>query len=72
MLMMRSNGSKDSSRGFQGSSEISFLISVRKALPTSGQTVDVTPKIFFVCLVTKWPLSAGLLLRVIDVFIRKA
>ena len=39
---------KDSSRGFQVSSEISFLISARKTLPTSGQTIDVTfePKIF--------------------------
>ena len=46
--MMRSNASKDSSRSFQMSSEISFLISVRKTLLTSDQTVDVTPKIFFV------------------------
>jgi len=46
--MMRSKASKDSSRGFQVSSEISFLISVRKALPTSGQTVDVTSKFFSV------------------------
>ena len=44
--MMRSKASKDSSRGFQVSSEISFLISVRKTLPTSGQTVDLTSKIF--------------------------
>ena len=44
--MMRSKASKDSSRGFQVSSEISFLISIRKALPTSGQTIDVTSKIF--------------------------
>ena len=44
--MMRSKASKNSSRGFQVSSEISFLISVRKILPTSGQTVDVTPKKF--------------------------
>ena len=45
--MMRSNASKDSSRGFQVSSKISFLISVRKILLTSGQTVDLTSKIFF-------------------------
>ena len=46
--MMRSKASKDSSRGFQVSSEISFLISVRKTLPTSGQTlnIDVTTKNF--------------------------
>ena len=52
--MMRSNASKDSSRDFQVSSEISFLISARKAFPTSGQTIDVTfdPKIF-----TKGPFS---------------
>jgi len=37
--MMRSKASKDSSRGFQVSSEINFLISVRKAHPTSGQTL---------------------------------
>ena len=42
---MRSNASKDSSRGLQVSSEINFLISVRKILPTSGQTVDLTKKI---------------------------
>ena len=46
VLIMRSKSSKDSSRGFQVSSEISFLISVRKTLPTSGQTVNVTSKIF--------------------------
>ena len=40
--MMRSKTSKDSSRGFQVSFEISFLISVRKDLLTSGQTVDLT------------------------------
>ena len=34
--MLRSKALKDSSRGFQVSSEISFLISVRKTLPTSG------------------------------------
>ena len=39
--MMRSKASKDSSRGFQVSSEISFLISTRKALSTSDQTIDV-------------------------------
>ena len=44
--MMRSKASKDSSRGFQVSSEISFLISVRKAHPISGQTADLTSKIF--------------------------
>ena len=46
--MMRSKASKDLSRGFQASSEISFLISAWKALPTSGQTIDVTfePKFF--------------------------
>ena len=55
MLMTRSKTSKDSFRGFQVSSEISFLISARKALPTSGQTIDVTfePKIF-----TKGPFSS--------------
>ena len=37
------------SRGFQVSSEISFLISVRKTLPTSSQTIDVTSKNFRVC-----------------------
>ena len=37
VLMMRSKASKDSSCGFQVSSKISFLISVRKVLPTSGQ-----------------------------------
>ena len=33
--MTRSNTSKDSSRGFQVSSEISFLISARKTLPSN-------------------------------------
>ena len=33
VLMMRSNASKNSSRGFQVSSEISFLISVQKNSP---------------------------------------
>ena len=42
VLMMRSKASKDSSRSFQTSSEISFLISARKSLLTSGQTFDVT------------------------------
>ena len=51
--MMRSKASKDSSRGFQVSSEISFLISVRKVLPTSDQIVDLTTKIFLV-----WELNA--------------
>ena len=48
VVMMRSNASTDSSRGFQVSSEISFLISIRKVFPTSGQKIDVTfkPKIF--------------------------
>ena len=45
--MMRLKASKDLSRGFQVSSEISFLISVRKVLPTSGQTVDLTTKNFW-------------------------
>ena len=49
MLMMRSKASKDLSRGLQVSSEISFLISVRKILPTSGQTVDLTTKIYRTC-----------------------
>ena len=53
--MMRSNTSKDSSRGFQVSSEISFLISARKTLPISGQTIDVTSKKFL--LGTKRPLN---------------
>ena len=39
--MMRSKASKDSSRGFQVNSEISFLINIRKILPISGQTFDV-------------------------------
>ena len=47
VLMMRLKASKNSSRGFQVSSEINFLISVRKTLPTSGQTVDVTHKFFY-------------------------
>ena len=48
MLIIQSKASKDSSRGFQVSSEINFLISARKTLPTSGQIIDVTfePKIF--------------------------
>jgi len=45
--MMRSNTSKDSSRGFQVNSEISFLISARKTILTSsGQTLTRHP-IFF-------------------------
>ena len=44
--MMRSKASKDSSRGFQVSFEIIFLITIRKTIPTSGQTVDVTSKNF--------------------------
>ena len=39
--MMRSKASKDSSRGFQTNSEITFLINAQKILPMSGQTVDV-------------------------------
>ena len=46
VLIMRSNASKDSSHSFQVSSEISFLITVRKTLPISGQTVDLTSKNF--------------------------
>jgi hypothetical protein len=42
--MTRSKASKDLSRGFQVSSEISFLISVRKVLPTSGQSADLTDR----------------------------
>ena len=42
--MMRSKTSKDLSRGFHVSSEISFLISVRKILPTFGETIDLTKK----------------------------
>ena len=53
--MIRSKASKDSSRGFQISFEISFLISVRKTLSTSGQIVDVTLIIFFV-----WELNGPL------------
>ena len=44
--MMRSKASKDSSHGFQMSCEISFLISIRKILPTSGQKVELTSKNF--------------------------
>ena len=40
--MMRPKALKDSFRGFQATFEISFLISARKILPTSGQTIDVT------------------------------
>ena len=51
--MMRSKTSKDSSRGFQVNSEISFLISDRKIILTSsGQTLTRHP-IFFLCLETK-------------------
>ena len=53
--MIRSKASKDSSRGFQVSSEISFLISVRKTLPTSGQSADVHAKFF--AFPTKRPLT---------------
>jgi len=38
--MMQSKASKDLFRGFQASFEISFLISARKILSTSGQTID--------------------------------
>ena len=41
VLMMRSKVSKDLSRGFQASSENSFLISARKSLPTFSQTFNV-------------------------------
>ena len=44
--MMRSKTLKDLSRSFQVSSEISFLISAQKTLPTSGQIIDVTSKNF--------------------------
>ena len=44
--MMRSKVSKDSSRGFHMSSEISFLINVQKILLTSDQTIDLTSKNF--------------------------
>ena len=47
--MMRSKVSKDSSRGFQVNSEISFLISVRKTLPTSSQSLDLTSKMIHIC-----------------------
>ena len=47
VLMMWSKASKDSSRGFQVSSEINFLISVRKAFPTSGQTLTWHKKISY-------------------------
>ena len=47
VLMMRSKVSKNSSRDFQVSSEINFLISVRKTLPTSVQTVDLASKKFW-------------------------
>ena len=55
MQMMRSKTSKDSSRSFQVSSEISFLISVRKTLLISDQTIDVTFKSKFS--LTKHPLN---------------
>ena len=44
--MMRLKASKDSSHGFQVSSEINFLISIHKDLSTSGQTITVTSKNF--------------------------
>ena len=50
-----SKASKDLSRGFQVMSEIIFLISVRKILPTSSQTIDVT-SIFF-CLELNGPIA---------------
>ena len=48
VLMMRSKASKNSSRGFQASSEINFLLSARKSLSTSSQIFDVifVPKNF--------------------------
>jgi len=46
--MMQLKASKDSSRSFQTSSEINFLINARKSLPTSGQIFNTTflPKNF--------------------------
>ena len=44
VLMMRLKALKDSSRGFEVSSEISFLINVQKTLPISGQIINVTSK----------------------------
>jgi len=41
VLMMRLKASKDLSRGLQVSSEISFLISVRKILPTSDYLIKL-------------------------------
>ena len=48
VLMMQLKASKDSSRSFQTSSEINFLINARKSLPTSGQIFNTTflPKNF--------------------------
>jgi hypothetical protein len=39
-------GFKDSSRGFQASYVINFLISIRKPFPTSHKTSGVTPQNF--------------------------
>ena len=51
--MMQSKTSKDSSRGFPVSSEINFLISIRKTLPTLVKQLIWHPKIFI--LETKQP-----------------
>ena len=59
--MMRSKASKDSTHGFQVSSEISFLISIRKILPTSSQTLMWHPNFF--CLGAKHPLSKSIFLE---------
>ena len=50
MLMMRSNASKDSSCGFQASSEINFLISARKSLSISGQQLNFKKNRIFKCM----------------------
>ena len=69
--MMRSKTSKDSSRGFQVSSEINFLISVRKALSISGQTIDgfqVSSEISFLISVRKALPTSG---QTVDVTLKK-
>ena len=55
-----------SSRGLQVSSEISFLISARKVLPTSGKTIDVTfdPK-FFASKFVPLPLDTYMVLNIV-------
>ena len=58
--MMRLKASKDSSRGFQTSSEISFLINARNSFLTSSQTFDVNFIQKFSS--TKHPLTARWLL----------